>query len=74
MYRGTSLMRKCTPLGPYRRPMPRVIGGGGGVLLGEAPMQIPQVVNGPNIGGRIALPWIQGYLAHKKTPPLRSPQ
>ena len=26
-YMGTSLTRKCTPLGPYRRPMPRVLGG-----------------------------------------------
>ena len=26
-YRGTSIIRKCTPLGPYRRPMPRVLGG-----------------------------------------------
>ena len=26
-YRGTSLIRKLTPLGPYRRPMPRVLGG-----------------------------------------------
>ena len=25
--RGTSLMRKRTPLGPYRVPMPRVLGG-----------------------------------------------
>ena len=25
--RGTSLTRKRTPLGPYRRPMPRVPGG-----------------------------------------------
>ena len=25
-YRGTSLIRKRTPLGPYRRPMPRVLG------------------------------------------------
>ena len=24
--RGTSLTRKCTPVGPYRRPMPRVLG------------------------------------------------
>ena len=30
-YMGTSLIRKCTPLGPYRRPMPRVIGGSWGV-------------------------------------------
>ena len=27
LYRGTSLARKCTPPGPYRRPMPRVQGG-----------------------------------------------
>ena len=26
-YRGTSLIVKRTPLGPYRRPMPRVLGG-----------------------------------------------
>ena len=26
-YRGTSLIRKRTPLGPYRRLMPRVLGG-----------------------------------------------
>ena len=26
-YRGTSLTRKRTPLGPYRRPVPRVLGG-----------------------------------------------
>ena len=26
-YRGTSLIRNRTPLGPYRRPMPRVLGG-----------------------------------------------
>jgi len=26
-YRGTSLIRKLKPLGPYRRPVPRVIGG-----------------------------------------------
>jgi len=27
LYRGTSLTRKRTPLGPYRRPEPRVLGG-----------------------------------------------
>ena len=40
-YRGTSLTRKRTPLGPYRRPMPRVRGGswGGGLyLMGEVPL------------------------------------
>ena len=29
-YRGTSLIRIRLPLGPYRRPMPRVLGGGYG--------------------------------------------
>jgi len=40
-YRGTSLIRKRTPLGPYRRPMPRVLGGswgGGRFLMGEVPL------------------------------------
>jgi len=27
LYRGTSLTRKRTPLGPYRRHVPRVLGG-----------------------------------------------
>ena len=27
MYRGTSLTRQCTPIGPYRRPMLRVVRG-----------------------------------------------
>jgi hypothetical protein len=27
VYRGTSLIRKCTRPGPYRRPMSRVLGG-----------------------------------------------
>jgi len=26
-YMGSSLVRKRTPLGPYRRPMPGVLGG-----------------------------------------------
>ena len=37
-HRATSLMRKRIPLGPYRRPVPRVIGGswgGGRFLVGE---------------------------------------
>ena len=35
MYRGTSLVRKRTPVGPYRRPTPRVQGGlrGVGIFL-----------------------------------------
>ena len=41
IYRGTSLIRNCPPVGPYRRPMPRVLGGswvGGRCLMGEAPL------------------------------------
>ena len=41
-YRGTSLIRKRTPLGPYRRPVPRVLGwslgGGGCFLVSEVPL------------------------------------
>ena len=40
-YRVTSLARKRTPLGPYRRPMPRVLGGSWGdgrFLMGEVPL------------------------------------
>jgi len=39
--RGASLTRKRTPLGPYRRPMPRVLGGSSGgsrFLMGEVPL------------------------------------
>ena len=39
--RGTSLKRKRTALGPYRRPMPRVLGGswgGGHFLVSEVPL------------------------------------
>ena len=34
-YRGTSLTRKCSPLGPYREPMPRApwCSKGGGCFL-----------------------------------------
>ena len=42
-YRGTSLMSKRTPLGPYRRPMPRVLGGsygGGRFLVAEVPLHM----------------------------------
>ena len=40
-YRGTSLTRACTPLGPYRRPMPKVFWGslgGGRFLMGKVPL------------------------------------
>ena len=44
-YRGTSLIRKRTPLGPYRRPIPRVLGGskgGGRFLMSEPPLYPPR--------------------------------
>jgi len=40
-FRGTSLTRKRTSLGPYRRPMPRVLGGSWGgrrFPMGEVPL------------------------------------
>ena len=40
-YRGNPLTRKRSPLGPYRRPMPRVLGGssgGGRFLMGGIPL------------------------------------
>ena len=42
-YRGASLIRDRTPLGPYRRPVPRVLGGsywGGRFLMSEVPLYI----------------------------------
>jgi len=33
IYRVTSLTRKRTPLGPYRRPLPRVLGGSMGLAF-----------------------------------------
>ena len=36
-YRGTSPLRKRTLLGPYRRPMPRVLGGRR-FLMGGVPL------------------------------------
>ena len=40
-YRGTSLIGKRTPLGPYRRPIPGVLGwskGSGCFLMSEVPL------------------------------------
>ena len=48
MYRGTSLTRKRTPLGPYSRTMPRVLGGswgGGRFLMNEVPLYLSTRVN-----------------------------
>jgi hypothetical protein len=38
---GFLTRRKCNPLGPYRRPRPKVLGGsrgGAGVLMSEVPL------------------------------------
>ena len=46
-YRGTSLIRKRTPLGPYRRPMLRVLGGSyrhGRFLMDEVPLYMEVAV------------------------------
>ena len=46
LYRGTSLTNECIPLGPYRRPMARVLGGssgGGRFLMGEVPLYTLQL-------------------------------
>ena len=39
-------MKERTPLGPYRQPMNRVLGGsegGGHFLMGEVPLHLPSV-------------------------------
>ena len=41
VYRVSSLTGQSTPLGPYRRPMPRILGvsqKGGRFLMGEVPL------------------------------------
>ena len=46
-YRGTSLARKRTPQGPYRRPVPRVprgSKGGGRFHMGEVPLFVAGVL------------------------------
>ena len=43
VYRGTSLIRKLTPPGSYRRPMPRVLSwsqGDGRFLMGQVPLYL----------------------------------
>ena len=63
-YRGTSLIKKHPPLGPYRRPMPRVPGGssGGGsdqvvgnrhafqhLYRGTSPIRTPPTLKSPQV-------------------------
>ena len=82
MYRGTSLNRNRTSLGPYCRPMPWVLGGsqgGGGLLMSEVPLYVYAPRNRPTGG---TCPYsavqaacvaqrqtcVQGYLPHTETP------
>ena len=66
-YRGTSLMRKRTPLGPYRRPMPRVVGasqGNGCFPMVEVPLYAAR--NDAPLGVlRRGCFSVQGLLDHK---------
>ena len=77
MYRGTTLVGKCTPLGPYRRPMPRASWwswGGGRVLMSQVPLYsthpgryeaLSQV--GSNVIPRRARPGLAGLRPHRRT-------
>ena len=83
-YRGSSLKRKCTPIGPYRRPMPRVLGGPRGVgvfLWARYPCRpVPQSYSGARglrgceseVATGPLKDTIQGYLTCKKTHPPRT--
>ena len=82
-YRGTSLTRKCTPLGPYRRPVTRVLGGGV-VLWTRYPCSEGARVRGATMhrerrcglaeacSTKQAGVGLQGYLIYKKMHPPRS--
>ena len=81
-YRAASLTRKRAPLGPYRRPMPSVLGGwafsygrgtwGGGLfLMNEVPLYgwTPSEVVSVRVGAVVI---VQGYLTDEKTRPPRT--
>ena len=70
-YRSTSFITQRNPLGPYRRPMPRVLGGskgGGRFVMGEVPQRAYLR------GQRQHASRVQGCLAHKNPPPPRTLQ
>ena len=71
-YMGTSLIRKCPPLGPYRRPMPMVLGGskgGGRFLMSEVPLYLPTDTLPPPPS---SLPNASSRLTHSSHPPQTS--
>ena len=56
LYRGTSLTKQRTPLGPYRRLMPRVLRGsegGGRFLMGEVPLNAGDDIEDPVLLERV---------------------
>ena len=56
-YRGTSLIRKSAPTGPYSRSMPRVLGGGGPPRVLGGPLSLsPQ----PSRALSVSLPPVLG--------------
>ena len=73
-YRGPSLIRNRRPLGPYRRPMPRVLGrvlgGGGRFLMGEVPQYFTQGLRRNTSGDSIKLS--QSRLNHIRSNPTMS--
>ena len=78
VYRGTSLIKKRTPVGPYRRP--RVVGGvqGGWAFSCERGTPVHRTVPAlsrtlPRWGACMRGGGVQGYLAHKKMPTLPEP-
>ena len=80
LYRANSLIRKRQPLGPYRRPMSRVLRGSSGglrFLMGEVPLQYKLGQRWRcSVGGAWCQSVLggQGYLAFKKQPPHLGPK
>ena len=63
VYRGTSLLRKPTSLEPYRRHMPRVLGGsqgGGRFIMGEVTLNLKPGTYSP------ACSWMPFGIFHQK--------
>jgi len=63
-YRGTSLIRKRTPLGPYCRPMPRVLGGsygGGRFRMREVPLYPHPAIRSSSRSEAVTLPRLSCY-------------
>ena len=71
MYRGTSHTRNRTPLGPYRRHMPMVLGGppGGGAFAYGRGTPVGPAQSSFRHRCLACMTLIQGYLAHRKRPP-----